>query len=59
MKTTPLNNISLYTPQAQPYIDHAAAELRVNAIAMIRELPEVMHISNKRIDAGQSLRLRQ
>ena len=52
MKTTTVNNnISLYTPRAQSYIDHAAAELRENALAMIRELPEVMHVSCKAANA--------
>ena len=47
----PENKISLRSQEAQPYIDKAAAELRENALTMIRELPEKMQISGKAVNA--------
>ena len=47
----PENKISLRSSEAQPYIDKAAAELRENALTMIRELPEKMQISGKAANA--------
>lgn len=46
-----INKISLRTLEAQAYIDRAAAELRENALTMIRELPEKMQISGKATNA--------
>lgn len=40
-----VNKISLRSPEAQAHIDNAAAELRENALTMIRELPEKMQTS--------------
>lgn len=46
-----VNSISLYTPQAQSFIDLAAAELRDSAMAMVRDLPDVMQVSCKAANA--------